>query len=181
MTSYGVPDDLRRFEAIRRVAVIPRLRQTELRIDGLEWPRATVLERANCPPVYDAMGKLAVGMLETLSRRGRRLIGVVSPQNDAGTSLIAAQLSRALADSGGKVCLVDANWQLPPTDPALPGGLRYGELTGWMERTRSATGRMDLPDAPRCAPGAGLSSLTLDLAALDSVGPEHQWIVVNNT
>jgi Mrp family chromosome partitioning ATPase len=174
-----VPDDLRTFDAIRRVTVIPRLRQTELRIEMPSNGHAQPSYRANCPPVYDAMSKLAVGMLETLNRRGRRLIGVVSPQNEAGTSLIAAQLARVLADTGGKVCLVDANWQSRSVDAALSSGLRYGELTGWMERTRSAIGRMDLLTLRAAGPVPDLAASLSIVAALDSVGPEHQWIIVD--
>ncbi len=169
-------DDLRGFEEIGRVTVIPKLNQTELRIEGSPRGNAQPSYRADCRPVYEAMGNLAVAMLEACSRRSRRLIGVVSPQDGAGASLVAAQLAKVLADTGSKTCLVDANWRLPVVDVSLPGEIRYGALTGWMEKT---TGTLDLLTLRAAASVSGLTASLSIFAALERVDVEHQWIVVD--
>jgi len=173
-------DDLRGFEAIARVAVIPKLSPTELCMERSPRGNAQLSYGAHCRPVYDAMGKLAVAMLGASSRgSSRRLIGVVSPQDGAGASLVAAQLAKVLADTGSKTCLVDANWRLPLSDVSLPDKSRYGELAGGMERAGSTTGTLDLLTLRAAAPVSDLTASLSIVAALESAGVEHQWIVVD--
>ena len=171
-------DDLRGFEEVGRVTVIPKLSQAELRLERLSRGNAQPSYKAGCVPVFEAMGNLAVAMLEASSRRSRRLIGVVSPQDGAGASLIAAQLAKVLADAGSRTCLVDANWRLPSLDASSPGEIRYGALTGWMEKGGLTAG-LDLLTLRAATPVSSLTASLSILAALASVDVEHPWVVVD--
>ena len=170
--------DLQGFGEIGRVTVIPQLSQAELRPDRSTRGNAQPSYRAGCLPLLEAVGNMAAAMFEASSRRSRRLIGVVSPDDGAGTSLIAAQLAKVLADAGSRTCLVDANWRLPPIDGSPPGDLRYGALAGWMEKDGLTTG-LDLVTLRTAAPVSGMAALLSILAALDSVLAEHPWVVVD--
>jgi Mrp family chromosome partitioning ATPase/capsular polysaccharide biosynthesis protein len=172
-------DDLRIFTDIARVAVIPKLDKTELRYERSSRDNAQSSYGVDCRRAYDAAGKLAVAMLDANIRRSRRLIGVVSPQEGAGASLVAAQLAKVLADTGSNTCLVDANWRSPLSDVSLPDETLYGRLTGWKENTASMVGTLDVLTLRAAAPVSDLTASLSIVTALESAGVEHQWIVVD--
>jgi Mrp family chromosome partitioning ATPase len=66
--------------------------------------------------------------LEEKNRRRALIIGVVAPNSGAGASAVAAHLARALAKSGQKILLVDANWRKPSSGQPMLNSSPIGKL-----------------------------------------------------
>lgn len=110
-------EDVQRSIDIERITTVPRMSlQTIGESCHESLQPAYVRWSAN---LYDAMGKVAVG-LHGLKRQSGLTIGVVAPTEGAGASSVAAHLAKVIAESGQKTLLVDANWRKSLVDPPVP-------------------------------------------------------------
>ena len=117
--SFGTLEDVQRAAGVDIVAGIPRIKRRSwrpgrIRQNGLQPPYTNVSAKFS-----ETMDKFAVRLQGRQTRRSGLIIGVVAPTTGAGTSSIAANLARIIAESGQRTLLVDANWRKPSTDQNL--------------------------------------------------------------
>jgi uncharacterized protein involved in exopolysaccharide biosynthesis len=172
-------DDVRRSDGVGRVVVVPRLRSAELGPEPVSHFPVQRSYAAQCIPVYELMGKLAVALMEGSGRSERRMIGVTSSADGAGASLIAGQLARVIAETGRSTCLVDANWRLPAIDlPARPLGLNgeFARSTETLRFSDSTLGVMTLRSMIAVSDLVGCRSV---ISALEEVSASYDCIIVD--
>ena len=112
-------EDVWRASGVDIIAGIPRIkrrswRTTRFRQNGLQPAYTNVSAK-----ITETMGKFTVRLQGRQTRRSGFIIGVVAPTASAGTSSIAANLARIVAESGQRTLLVDANWRKPSAENQL--------------------------------------------------------------
>ncbi|HEY1945152.1 MAG TPA: Wzz/FepE/Etk N-terminal domain-containing protein [Roseiarcus sp.] len=112
-------EDVQRVASVDIIAGVPRIKRRSWRTgrfrqNGLQQPYTNVSAKFS-----ETMGKFAVRLQGRQTRRSGLIIGVVAPTAGAGTSSIAANLARIIAETGQRTLLVDANWRKPSTEQNL--------------------------------------------------------------
>jgi non-specific protein-tyrosine kinase len=104
--SLRTSDDVRRVLNLTALGSIPR-------IEGDDYPDQLIMVTYPRSPTAEAFRMLRTSLQSSARTRSLRTLILTSPNPEEGKSLIAANLATALAQSGKRVILVDADLRRP--------------------------------------------------------------------
>jgi Mrp family chromosome partitioning ATPase len=168
-------DDLVGVIGMTPIACVPevsRRRGNRIGYEGSD-PPADVF---SSPQLRNAMERLAVRLCARAQKRAKTIVGVVSPQSGAGASTLAANLALALACSGHRTLLLDANWRRGQPRAKT-------DSLSELEIARSKLGKEDFAPDVMTLRAKGLVSEAQAsrrlMQALGEVALAYDWVVVD--
>jgi capsular exopolysaccharide synthesis family protein len=190
--SFRTPDDIRRRLGLPVVGCIPQLRvgqdsevTPEEKVSALD-PSLYVYHRAKSSEA-EAYRGVRTSVLFSARREGCKVIQVTSPEMADGKSTLASNLAIAIAQSGKKVVLVDADFRRPRVHklfgvPALKGLTSVlrgdGDLAGVTQPTE-VPGLSILPCGPIPPNPAELLASASFHDLLKSLGDDFDFVLVD--
>ena len=157
------------------------------KVESSAWLASPAHAQASQPAGGAALqefGKAIVRLVLQLREAPNRpvVVAVVAPAEGAGVSSVAAHLAAALADSGDRTLLVDANWQKPALSEVLSRSdhiRRQGTRLAEIRAERPATEKFDLLELRQAEPISPLNASLSIAAALGQLRTEYNNIVVD--
>ena len=127
----------------------------------------------------EVMGTFVVRLQGRQPRKGGLIIAVVAPSACVGTSSVAANLARIVAESGQRTLLVDANWRKPSIDQHLSEPNPGRALASGFAMINLATERLVVLVLRSIAPISELNATLSIIATLQQQRAEYDCVVVD--
>ncbi len=176
--SIGTVEDAQQATGLDLVASIPKIKKQAWRAgrsrNGLQ-PAYTNLSAK----FSEIMGTFVVRLQGSQPRKGGLVIAVVAPSACVGTSTVAANLARIVAESGQRTLLVDANWRKPSTDHHLSEPNPGRALATGFAMINLATESLVVLVLRSIAPISELNASLSIIATLQQQRAEYDCVVVD--